>query len=150
MVGILSCVVLDLWQRILFLTLGVPVSNWALVGRWLNSFIKTGKWVNHGLPNSPKINNELAIGWLFHYAVSIAYAGLFFVLWKWGIVVSGFFGGLVFGLVSVIIPWFFFMPALGAGVLANKTDNSLKACALALLAHAIYGTAIGMLAANVF
>jgi hypothetical protein len=32
--GIVATIVLDLWQRLLRLTAGIPVSNWAVVGRW--------------------------------------------------------------------------------------------------------------------
>ena len=142
-VGILACVVLDLWQRFLFLFFKIPPSNWALVGRWLFLFLKSLVWVQRDLSEQSPLRNELYIGWGFHYAVAILYAFLFFLLFKEGVLSLSLGDGLVFGIISVIIPWFFFMPALGAGVFANKTPNPLLACVLALIAHTIFGGALG-------
>ncbi len=150
LVGILSCAILDFWQRLLLAVLGIAPTNWGLVGRWFILFIKTQVWINNGLSEQSEKKNELAVGWIFHYTVSISYAGLFVFLWTQKIVQAGFTGGLLFGIISVIVPWFFFMPALGAGVLGTKTESPIKACVLAFLAHAIYGTAIGILVSVLF
>ena len=144
-VGVLSCLVLDLWQRVLFFCFGISPTNWGTVGRWFILFLRTRKWIHIDLPNASEIHREVTIGWLFHYLISIVYAGLFFLLWKGGFVNTGALGGLVFGIISVIVPWFFFMPALGVGILSKRGDNPFKSCILALIAHAIYGTTIGVL-----
>ena len=144
MVGILACVVLDLWQRFLFLFFKIPPSNWAMVGRWLFLFLKSMVWVQRDLSEKRPIRNELYIGWGFHYAIAILYALLYFFLFKEGITSLSLGDGVVFGIISVIVPWFFFMPAMGSGILANKTPNPFLACVLALIAHTIFGAAIGL------
>ena len=144
MVGILACVVLDLWQRFLFIFFRIPPSNWAMVGRWLLLFIKSMVWVQRDLSEKRPIRNELYIGWGFHYAVAILYAVLYFFLFKEGITSLSLGDGVVFGIISVIVPWFFFMPAMGAGILAKKTPNPFLACVLALIAHTMFGAAIGL------
>ena len=142
-VGILACVVLDLWQRFLFLFFKIPPSNWAMVGRWLLLFLKSMLWVQRDLSEQSPVKNELYIGWGFHYAVAILYALLFFFLFKEGVVTLSLRDGVVFGIISVIVPWFFFMPAMGAGIFANKTPNPILACVLALIAHTIFGGTLG-------
>ena len=142
-VGILACLVLDVWQRFLFLFLKIPPSNWAMVGRWLFLFLKSMRWVQRDLSDLPPMKNELYVGWGFHYAVAILYALLFFFLFKEGLVSLSLRDGIVFGTISVIVPWFFFMPAMGAGILANKTPNPPLACILALIAHTLFGGALG-------
>lgn len=52
--------------------------------------------------------------------------------------------GLVFGMASVIVPWFFFMPAMGSGVLGSRTPNPPRACLLAFLAHTIFGLGLAI------
>ena len=52
--------------------------------------------------------------------------------------------GLLFGCASVVVPWFFFMPAIGAGLLGSRTPNPVLACVLALIAHTIFGGAIAV------
>ena len=141
--GILACAVLDLWQKFLFLLLKIPPSNWSMVGRWLFLFLKSMQWVQRDLSTQPPVRNELYIGWVFHYAVAILYALLFFFLFREGILSLSLRDGVVFGIISVIVPWFFFMPAMGAGILANKTPNPPLACILALIAHTLFGGALG-------
>lgn len=144
-VGVVACVVLDLWQRVLLVLFKIPPSNWAIVGRWLISFLRTMTWVQSEIATQDSIKNELLIGWSFHYFIAIFYAAFYFILFKYGIIGVDFLDGLIFGVVSVVIPWFFFMPAMGAGILANKAPNSILACALALIAHGIFGVSLGLL-----
>ena len=144
-VGILSCAILDAWQRVLFFLAKVPPTNWAIVGRWLILFLKSRTWVQNDLSEQAEFSNELSIGWIFHYTVAIAYACFYFFLYKQSLIGFSFFDGLVFGLLSVLVPWFFFMPAMGAGLLAIKTPKPVLACFLALVAHGVFGGAIGLL-----
>ena len=50
----------------------------------------------------------------------------------------GFFGPIV------IVPWFFFLPVMGKGMLGKHTPAPLKVCMLALVNHCIFG--VGMAA----
>ena len=56
---------------------------------------------------------------------------------------ASFFGGIKFGLLSVVIPWFFFMPVLGKGFLGIKTPSPFMACSLAVGSHIAIGAPIG-------
>ena len=143
-VGILACGVLDLWQRCLLFFFKVPPSNWAVVGRWLIYFIRSKRWVQSEITKQVRIKNELYIGWAFHYFVAIIYALFYFFLYTKGLIGFELTEGLVFGLFSVIIPWFFFMPAMGAGLLGRRTPNPTLACILALGSHGIFGSALGL------
>ena len=60
-VGVLACVVLDLWQRVLFVMFKIPPSNWAVVGRWLILFLRTMIWVQSEVAQRDAIKNELLI-----------------------------------------------------------------------------------------
>jgi len=142
-VGILACAVLDLWQRLLLLVAKIPPSNWAMVGRWLVFFLKNRVWVQNDLSEQAPLRNELFIGWGFHYLVAIAYALFYFFLFEQGLMNFKLVDGLIFGLISVVVPWFLFMPAMGAGILGNKTNNPSLACVVALIAHTIFGGALG-------
>ena len=143
-VGILSCVILDLWQRSLFLFFKIAPSNWAMVGRWLVLFLKSRVWVQPNLSDQPEIRNELQIGWGFHYGIAVLYAVFYFFLFRKGIVDLALFDGVIFGIASVIVPWFLFMPAMGVGILAQKAPAPILACILALIAHTIFGGALGL------
>jgi hypothetical protein len=96
-VGILSCLAMDLWQRLLNLL------------------------------------------------YRIMYSLTFFILINYKIMNASFFDGLKFGLVSVVVPWFFFMPLLGKGFLGIKTPSPLLTSSLAIWSHSVIGIAIGTL-----
>ena len=144
-VGIVACAVLDMWQRLIHAIFKFPPSNWAMVGRWLILFSKSRVWVQSNLSEQGSIKNELYVGWLFHYMVAVVYALFYFMLFKQSIVQFELFDGAIFGLISVIVPWLFFMPAMGSGILASKTPNPQLSCILALFAHIIFGSALGLL-----
>jgi len=144
-VGILACMSMDLWQQILKKFAGVPTTNWGIVGRWFMNSIKTQTMYHPTIDQESPVHRELAIGWLVHYTVSIMYSLLF-----WGLIKNStllnptFLDGLIFGAISLIVPWFYFMPCMGKGVMGKLTANPLKACSISLSNHLIYGIAISL------
>jgi hypothetical protein len=52
--------------------------------------------------------------------------------------------GFLFGALSVIVPWFYFMPCMGKGIMGKLTPNPTKACLVSLSNHVVYGTAMGL------
>ena len=144
MIGVGACIVFDLWQRAVMRLTGIPPSNWALAGRWLLRLLSGGGLIAAGLATMPERRRELAAGWALHYAVAISYALLYAMMIQGNMLSAGWRDGLIFGLASVVVPWFFFMPATGAGLMARLSPNPPLACALALKMHAIFGTSLGI------
>jgi len=146
----LSVAVIDVWQRLFHKLGGLPPTNWALVGRWFLVLLRDRIVFNTSLPSTPSITGEAKAGWILHYAVGGVYVLVYYVLWQHLNVLTPTLGdGLLFGILSVVVPWFFFMPALGAGVLARNTPRPLFACAAALATHSIFGMAIAFFLGSV-
>lgn len=141
--GVVATLALDLWQRALLAWKGIPPSNWALVGRWFVEAFK-GRLFPGKVAELPAQPNELTIGWIGHYAVGVIYG--FVYLWTLAIIGSepSLLNGLVFGALSTVVPWFFFMPAMGAGRLGEHTPDPKKACLLAFLAHCAFGIGLAV------
>ena len=145
-VTVLSVGILDIWQRVIHRMGGLPPTNWAIVGRWLMAVINHHKILNHPLQNMPPHPNELMIGWVFHYFIGFFYVVLYFLLWEtFGILTPTWRDGLIFGVLSVVVPWFFFMPAMGAGLMGKKTPHPLAVSISALVVHSIFGVSIALL-----
>ena len=144
LIGIGSCVVFDVWQRIFQIFTSIPPSNWTLVGRWFIGLMSNGQLIARQLSQQPEAKHETPTGWVVHYTVGIAYAYVFFILVQLEIFEPTITHGLVFGLVSVLVPWLFFMPAMGNGIMASKTPNPKVACALALMMHSLFGLSLGV------
>ena len=142
-IGIVSCVVMDVWQRLLKLLYSINPSDWSVVGRWFVLVVSERQIYNPTIDQVAPIKNELIIGWIVHYSVAILYSIFFYILLKYGICTASLINGIIFGLISVVVPWFFFMPVLGKGFLGMKTPSPLMACSLAVGSHIAIGASIG-------
>ncbi len=142
-IGIVSCVVMDLWQRLLKLLYSINPSDWSVVGRWFVLVVSERQIYSPTIDQVAPIKNELMIGWIVHYSVAILYSIFFYILLEYGICSASLINGIVFGLISVVVPWFFFMPVLGKGFLGMKTPSPLMACSLAVGSHIAIGASIG-------
>ena len=96
------------------------------------------------LSQQPEAKHETPVGWIVHYIVGIGYAYVLFILVKFGILEPTVTHGFFFGVVSVVVPWLFFMPAMGNGILASKSPNPKEACASALMMHSLFGLSLGV------
>ena len=143
-IGIVSCVVMDLWQRLLKLLYNINPSDWSVVGRWFVLVVSNRQIYNPTIDQVAPIKNELIIGWIVHYSVAILYSIFFYILLEYGICTASLINGIIFGLISVVVPWFFFMPVLGKGFLGMKTPSPLMACSLAVGSHVALGASIGI------
>ena len=61
-VGIVSCAIFDLWQRVLQKLIATPPSNWAMVGRWALGLLTNGQLIACDLESQAerKMNWQLA------------------------------------------------------------------------------------------
>ena len=140
--GVFATIVLDVWQRVLHMAAGIPPTNWGIVGRWF-AHMPRGRFMHDAIAEAGPVANEAAIGWVMHYLIGVlygvAYVGLIVL------VLSGpptLLNGFLFGLASVVIPWFVMQPALGLGVMGAKAANPAIPRYSALAAHCIYGVAL--------
>lgn len=139
--GVFATVVLDIWQRILHAASGIPPTNWGIVGRWF-AHMKHGRFVHAAIGEAAPVAGEAAIGWTMHYLIGIAYGVVYVGMMVW---LSGgptLLNGFVFGLASVVVPWFLMQPCLGLGVMGSQAPNPNIPRYSALAAHCIYGVAL--------
>jgi hypothetical protein len=143
-VGVVACIIFDLWQRVFQKLTGIPPSNWAMVGRWGFGLMTNGQLIARDLESQAERKNELAVGWLVHYSVAIGYAAAYAWLMRATVLQAELIDGLIFGVISVAVPYFFFLPCLGKGMLARLTPNPPLVCGLALMMHSLFGVSIGL------
>ena len=138
--GIVCCIAMDVWQRILFLTFNIPPTNWSITGRWFMMLISKKIIFNQNLDHENPVKYELQIGWAFHYWVATIYGfAYYFLLAVLDILDTSILSGLIFGLISVIVPWFFYLPATGKGFMGNKTPNPTLTILLSTSSHVVVG-----------
>ena len=138
--GIVCCIAMDVWQRILFLTFYIPPTNWSITGRWFIMLISKKIIFNQNLDHENPVKYELQIGWAFHYWVAIIYGfAYYFLLAVFDILDTSILSGLIFGLISVVVPWFFYLPVTGKGFMGNKTPNPTLTILLSTSSHVVVG-----------
>jgi hypothetical protein len=140
--GIGGTVFMDIWAIILHRFFHQSAPNWGPVGRWFWHLPK-GKVFHDTIATSSAYDHEVALGWVSHYAVGVAY-GIILAL----VAPDGWFAApsfilpWVIGILTVAAGWFLLQPGLGIGWAASKTPNPAKVRALNLVAHTVF--ALGM------
>lgn len=134
-IGIIATAFMDLialGQRRLF---GIPSLNYAMVGRWIGH-LPRGRVIHRAIGHSPAIPREAVIGWMAHYLIGILFASVFLSL-------PGQTGHplcpVLFGAVTVAVPFFILQPCMGAGIAARRTPSPWTARARSICAHVSFG-----------
>jgi hypothetical protein len=146
LIGVGATAVMDL-VVLLLQRLGVPAPDWSFVGRWIGHFAR-GRFAHAAIARAAPIAHERGLGWLTHYAVGIAYAGLLVAMLglDWAREPS-LLPALLTGLATVVVPLFVMQPAMGNGFAAAKTPAPLKTCLRSLANHAAFGMGLYVAAA---
>ncbi|MCQ4629897.1 MULTISPECIES: DUF2938 domain-containing protein [Shinella] len=146
-IGIGATVLMDLWAIVLWKGFRQSRPNWAPVGRWF-WHLKNGTVFHDDIGKAPPYANELALGWISHYAVGILYGVILALLVgeAW-FAAPTFLPAWILGIVTVGAGWFLLQPGLGIGVAASKLPNANTVRILNLVAHTVfalglYGTAL--------
>jgi Protein of unknown function (DUF2938) len=140
--GIAATVAIDLWATFTNRMLGWPRTNWGMVGRWLGH-MRDGKFAHKAIGSSPPIAHESILGWVFHYVVGCIYAALYMMF-----VSTAQLGrptlasGVLFGLVTILSPWFLMQPAIGLGICAARAPRPTLVRLQNLTIHSIFGLAL--------
>lgn len=139
LVGLGATLVLDAWTLVLRRALGIRAPDWALVGRWIGH-IPRGRFRHADIAVAAPVRGERPLGWCVHYATGIAFAAALLaangVAWARQ---PTLLPCLLFGLSTVVLPWFVMQPALGAGIAAARTPNPTQARTRSLATHAAFG-----------
>ncbi|HWA38116.1 MAG TPA: DUF2938 domain-containing protein [Burkholderiales bacterium] len=138
-IGTGATVVMDAWGIVRARLLGMPPANYGLVGRWI-AWMPRGRFRHAPIAKSPPVRGELAIGWIAHYAIGIAFAGVLLALagpaWAER---PTLWPALAVGVGSVAAPFLVMQPGMGAGIAASRTPKPGAARLQSLVTHAVFG-----------
>lgn len=137
-IGIGATAVLDTWLMLLG-RMGIPTLNFAFIGRWVGH-LAHGKIAHAAIARTKPIRGELALGWIVHYMIGIAFAsvlvGLQGAAWRQQPSPGPAF---LLGVCTVLAPLFVMQPAMGAGFASSKTATPTKNIFRSIVNHAVFG-----------
>jgi hypothetical protein len=142
LVGIGATIAMDCWQLLLRALFNIPLTNWALAGRWF-SYIPRGKFVHRTIAESAPVGFEAATGWIAHYVTGIIYAALYLILVS-GIpdVGPSFLSALAFGVITVVMPLCVLHPGMGMGLFSRLAQKPNFVRLHTLSNHVVFGSGL--------
>ena len=148
-VGVGATLFMDLWALFLKRTFRIPLPNYCLVGRWF-CHMPEGTFRHASIAAAPQRHSECTVGWIAHYVVGVVYALMLVLL------VSGswlahptLLPALLFGVVTVLVPFLLMQPSFGFGIAASRTPNPTQARLRSLMAHTSFGVGLYICALGV-
>jgi hypothetical protein len=137
--GLGATATIDLWSLFLRRAFGILSLNYCLLGRWV-LHMPRGTFVHRSIAAAEPVPGECPAGWVAHYGIGTGFALLFVLLVspRW-LERPTLLPALVFGVVTVLVPWLVMQPALGLGIASSKTPNPAGARLKSLGTHAVFG-----------
>ena len=140
-IGLGATLLMDLWNLFLKRAFGIPSLDYCLLGRWLRHM--PGGTFRHAriAAASPK-RFECAVGWIAHYSIGVAFALVFVLASGQWLARPTLLPALLYGIGTVVFPFFILQPSLGLGVAASKTPNPARARLKSLVTHTVFGVGL--------
>lgn len=141
-IGVGGSALIDVWAFTLRRTLKVPTLDYALLGRWIGYF-PWGRFRHKHIASADAVRGERPVGWVAHYSIGVTFALVLLSLWgiEWAHAPT-VMPALVFGLGTVLAPWFVMQPAFGAGIAGANTRNPWMGRLRNLATHTVFGVGL--------
>ncbi|MEP6688377.1 MAG: DUF2938 domain-containing protein [Gemmatimonadales bacterium] len=140
--GLGATLAIDLWNSFLKRTFRVPSLSYCLLGRWFRHML--GGTLRHAsiAAASPK-PRECLVGWMGHYTIGVVLA-LVFVVFASGdwLARPTVLPALLYGIGTVVFPFFVMQPSFGLGIAASKTPNPTQARLKSIATHTVFGVGL--------
>ena len=140
-IGVGATAVHDAWTW-LRRAFGVAPPDWARVGRWI-AWLPRGRFVHAPIAATAPVRGERVVGWLAHYAIGIAFAGVLVAFAGPGWLRAPTPGAaLLTGFATALAPFLLLQPGFGAGLFARLAPQPWRARFHTLAAHAVFGAGL--------
>ena len=143
LMGIFSTLVMDIGEETVKALFPINESMAPqYLGRWiLNMF--NGVFIHDNIQTAIHFSFEMPVAISFHYFTGIFLVGIF--LWLRNnikIFPSSMYMGLVYGWLTILLPWLIMFPALGFGFFGLGAHNGINNIIASIIAHSFFGLGI--------
>ncbi len=140
---------MDLWNLFLKRAFGIPSLNYCLLGRWI-SHMPAGTLRHANIAAAPPKSHECMSGRIAHYTIGVVLALVFVALTSgdW-LARPTLLPALLYGIGTVVFPFFIMQPSFGFGVAAARTPQPTQARLKSLATHTVFGVGLYLCALGV-
>ena len=148
-IGIGATAAMDLWNLLLKRAFGIPSLDYCLLGRWVRH-LPEGTLRHANIRAAPQKPHECTVGWITHYTIGVALAvGLVALTGGEWLARPTLWPALLYGIGTVIFPFFLLQPSLGLGVASSRTPHPTQARLKSLATHTVFGIGLYLSAVGV-
>jgi hypothetical protein len=148
-IGLGATLVMDLWNLLLKRAFSIPSLDYCVLGRWLGH-MPGGTFRHASITAAPQKPFECTVGWIAHYTTGVTFALVFVALASsdW-LVRPTVLPALLYGIGTVVFPFFIMQPSLGLGIAASRTPRPTQARLKSLVTHTVFGVGLYVCATGV-
>ena len=129
---------MDFWAMFLRRAFNIASLNFCLLGRWL-LHMPEGVFRHDSIAAASPKPRECAVGWIAHYLIGATLAvGLVMLAPAW-LERPTLLPPLLWGLVTVVMPFFVLQPSFGLGIASSRTSHPARARLRSLMTHTVFG-----------
>ena len=141
-IGVGASLAMDLWNLLLKRAFGIPSLNYCLLGRWLRHMPEGTFW-HVSISSAPQRSLECLVGWIAHYSIGVVLAvGFVLVAGRDWLIRPTLLPALLYGVATVVLPFFLMQPALGLGAAGSRTPRPMQARVKSLVTHSVFGVGL--------
>lgn len=143
LMGIFATLIMDFFAGFLAkIKLIHPFIAPEALGRWF-LYMFRGKFLHNDINKTPPLENEKFWCLISHYGIGIVLAGIYlFMDLKEPVIRDRIWMPLIFGIVTVFLPWFWLLPSIGLGFMASKSLNRSLILRTNLINHTNFGVGL--------
>ena len=141
-IGIGATLLMDLWNLFLRRTFNIPSLNYCLLGRWLGH-MPEGTLRHASITAAAQKPFECTVGRVAHYTIGVVLSLVFVVLLSdnW-LQRPTLLPALLYGIGTVVFPFFIMQPSFGLGIAASRTPKPTQARLKSLVTHTVFGVGL--------
>ncbi len=148
-IGIGATLIMDIWNLFLKRAFSIASLNYCMLGRWLRH-MPEGTFRHANITAAPQKPFEWTVGWIAHFTIGVMFALVFVVLASgdW-LARPTLVLALLYGIGTVVFPFFIMQPAIGLGIAASRTPKPMQARLKSLVTHTVFGLGLYLCALGV-
>jgi Protein of unknown function (DUF2938) len=137
-IGLGATVFMDGWALFLRRAFNITSLNFCLLGRWL-LHMPDGVFRHENIAAASPKPRECTVGWIAHYSIGATLAVALVALAPAWLERPTVLPALLWGIVTVVMPFFVLQPSFGLGIASSRTPHPARARLRSLMTHTVYG-----------